>query len=304
MNLSRSLPVTARSDRSTRGRAAGWARRLLHRKTALVAGVTLIIVAGAAMGARVTAPYDPLEMHGQDRFADPSLRHWFGTDEVGRDLLSRVLYGTQVSLLVGLGSVLLSFVLGAAPGLVAGYRGGLLDDLVMRVFDGLLAFPGLLLALTIVAMLGPSLLNTALAIGIAGAPAVGRLTRAVALATKAQDYVLAARAIGSTDRRIVLRTILPNSMPPLIVQASLAVASAILSEAALSFLGLGVQPPGASLGLLLYTAYGFITQSWWYPVFPGLAIFLAVWSLNALGDGLRDALDPRLLQTRQVAVSR
>ena len=280
-----------------RGRVPNWAGRLFRRKPSALAGIVLAVVALSALAAPIVAPYDPLEMHPRDRFAAPSASYPLGTDESGRDLLSRIIHGAQVSVLVGLGAVATSFALGIAPGLLAGYRGGRVDDVIMRILDGFLAFPGLLLALTVVTMLGPSMVNATLAIGVVGAPAVARLTRAVVLVEKGRDYVLAARALGATDRRIAMRAIMPNCLAPLVVQASLAMAAAILTEAALSFIGLGIQPPWSSLGSLLYAAYGYISRSGWYVTFPGLAIFIIVWSLNVLGDGLRDALDPRLRTT-------
>jgi ABC-type dipeptide/oligopeptide/nickel transport system permease subunit len=236
-------------------------------------------------------------MHPRDRFAHPSFSYPFGTDESGRDLLSRVLYGGRVSILVGLGAVAVSFALGVLPGFVAAYRGGRTDSLIMRFLDGLMAFPGLLLALTVVAMLGPSMINATIAIGVVGAPIVARLTRAIVLVERRRDYVLAARAIGADDRRIAIHAIMPNCVAALVVQASLTMATAIQTEAALSFIGLGIQPPDSSLGSLLYAAYGYISKSGWYMIFPGLAIFITVWSLSVLGDGLRDSLDPRLRTT-------
>ena len=242
------------------------------------------------------APHDPLAINAKARFGGPSATYWLGSDELGRDLFSRILFGTRVSIVVGLSAVAITFLIGVPLGLIAGYRGRLTGDLIMRLMDVLLAIPGLLLALTLVATLGPSTVNATLAIGVMGVPGVARLTRAVVLVEGGLDYVLAARATGATDMRIALRTILPNCLPPLIVQASLTMAQAILIEAALSYIGLGVQPPWSSLGSLLYSGYGFISRSFSYITFPGLTIFLIVWSLNLLGDGLRDALDPRLRQ--------
>jgi ABC-type dipeptide/oligopeptide/nickel transport system permease subunit len=273
---------------------AAFSQALRRRKPAAAAAVILAVIVVSALAAPVLAPYDPLEMHGRARFQGPSTTYWLGTDETGRDLLSRMLYAARVSVLVGLGSVAITFVLGIPLGLTAGYRGGRTEDVIMRVMDVLLAVPGLLLALMLVATFGPSTVNATLAIGLMSVPGVARLTRAVVLSEKGRDYVLAARAMGASHARIALRAIFPNCIPPLIVQASLTMANAILIEAALSYIGLGVQPPWSSLGSLLYTAYGFISRSQWYVTFPGLVIFLVVWSLNLLGDGLRDAVDPRL----------
>jgi ABC-type dipeptide/oligopeptide/nickel transport system permease subunit len=290
-------PALDRLSRDDARRGPGWTRRLLRRKPSAVAAFLLTVVVAGALAAPLAAPYDPLEMHPRDRFAHPSWTYPFGTDETGRDLLSRVLYGARVSILVGLGAVAVSFAFGVLPGFVAAYRGGRTDAVIMRLLDGLLAFPGLLLALTVVAMLGPSMVNATLAIGVVGTPIVARLTRAVVLVERGRDYVLAARALGATDRRIAFRAIMPNCLAPLVVQASLTMAAAIQTEAALSFIGLGIQPPDSSLGSLLYAAYGYISRSGWYMIFPGLAIFTVVWSLSVLGDGLRDSLDPRLRTT-------
>ncbi len=271
-----------------------WAARLLRRRTAAVAAVLLAIVVGASLAAPLIAPYDPLQMHPAQRFSAPTANYWLGTDETGRDLLTRILFGARVSVLVGLGAVAISFLVGGPVGMLAGYRGGRTESLVMGGTDVLLAIPGLLLALTLVATLGPSTVNATIAIGCMGIPSVARLTRAVVMIERSRDYVLSAMASGATDLRIAALTILPNCVAPLIIQASLTMASAILIEAALSYVGLGVQPPWASLGSLLYTAYGYISRSAWYVAFPGLTIFVTVWSLNLLGDGLRDVLDPRL----------
>jgi len=286
-------PVVRRRE-TTASRHPHWTRRLLQRRPAAIAALVLVVIGAAALAAPVISPYDPLLMHPPDRFSGPSSTYWLGTDESGRDLFTRILYATRVSVLVGLGAVLMSFAAGTPLGLLAGYRGGRTESLIMGAMDVLLAIPGLLLALTLVATLGPSTVNATIAIGVMGVPTVARLTRAVVLVERGRDYVMAGRAIGATGVRIAVLAILPNCLPPLIVQGSLTTASAILIEAALSYLGLGVQPPWSSLGSQLYTAYGYIYQSDWYVVFPGLTIFLIVWSLNLLGDGLRDVLDPRL----------
>lgn len=272
------------------------AQTLRRRRPAAIAALVLTLIALAALLAPVIAPHDPLAINAKARFAGPSASYWLGSDELGRDLFSRILFGTRVTIVVGLSAVAITFLIGVPLGLIAGYRGRLTGDLIMRLMDVLLAIPGLLLALTLVATFGPSTVNATLAIGIMGVPGVARLTRAVVLVEGGLDYVLAARATGATDMRIAFRTILPNCLPPLIVQASLIMAQAILIEAALSYIGLGVQPPWSSLGSLLRSGYGFISRSFSYITFPGLTIFLIVWSLNLLGDGLRDALDPRLRQ--------
>jgi peptide/nickel transport system permease protein len=289
-------PVPAERTRTNPTGVSALARTLRKRRPAALATLILTIIIAMALLAPWIAPHDPLEMHAKERFSAPTLTYWLGTDESGRDLLSRMLFAARVSILVGLAAVAITFVLGVPLGLIAGYRGGRTGDVIMRAMDVMLAIPGILLALMLVATFGPSTVNATLAIGIMAVPGVARLTRAVVLVEQGRDYVLAARSSGATEIRIALRTILPNCLPPLIVQASLTMAVAILIEASLSYMGLGVQPPWSSLGSMLYTAYGFISRSYWYITFPGLTIFLIVWSLNQLGDGLRDALDPRLRQ--------
>jgi peptide/nickel transport system permease protein len=219
--------------------------------------------------------------------------HLFGTDEIGRDVLARVIWGSRASLLAGLVSVMLALALSVPIGLVSGYVGGILDGTIMRLIDAMLAIPFLILAIALAAFLGPSLTNAMIAIGISQIPIFARLTRGQVLSVKHEDYVEAARAVGNPQYRIVLRHILPNIVPPLLVQATLATAAAIIAEASLSFLGLGQQPPNPSWGSMLNTAKNFMTQAPWMAIWPGLAIFSLVLSLNLFGDGLRDALDPR-----------
>jgi ABC-type dipeptide/oligopeptide/nickel transport system permease subunit len=230
----------------------------------------------------------------QDRFQAPSARYLLGTDELGRDLLSRVIYGARASFLVGIVAVAIGLFCGVPLGLAAGYYRGQIDDAIMRLLDAMLAFPGIILALAIVSVLGPSLLNVMLAVGIVAIPAYGRITRGAVLAVRGQEFVLAARAIGAGDGRLMLRAILPNCLSPLLVQASIGFANAILAETTLSFLGVGLQPPTPSWGTMLDTGRKYLGQTAWYSVSAGGAVFLAVLSLNLLGDGLRDALDPRL----------
>jgi peptide/nickel transport system permease protein len=223
----------------------------------------------------------------------PSLPHPFGTDEIGRDVLARVIWGARASLFAGLVSVSLALAAGVPIGLVSGYLGGVVDGALMRAIDAMLAIPFLILAIALAAFLGPSLTNAMIAIGISQTPIFARLTRGQVLAVKHEEYVEAARAVGNPHYRIVLRHILPNIVPPLLVQATLAAAAAIIAEASLSFLGLGEQPPDPSWGSMLNTAKNFISQAPWMALWPGLAIFTLVLSLNLFGDGLRDALDPR-----------
>ena len=268
-------------------------RRFKRRKGAVIALVVIaIFVAGAAL-APLISPYDPdLQTWTAVRKA-PSALHWFGTDDVGRDVLSRVIYGARASLLAGVISVAIALLVGVPIGLISGYVGGFVDALFSRITDALLACPFLILAIALAAFLGPSLGNAMIAIGITTTPIFMRLTRGQVMAVKVEDYVEAARAVGNPHWRIALRHILPNIMPALLVQATLSVAAAIIAEAALSFLGLGQQPPAPSWGSMLNAAQRFLVTAPWMAIWPGLAIFLTVLSFNLVGDGLRDALDPR-----------
>lgn len=246
-----------------------------------------------ALFAPWVAPHDPLTTSWSAVRHAPSAHYLFGTDEIGRDVLSRVIWGTRASLLAGLVSVCISLAFGVPVGLAAGYLGGWVDALISRITDAMLACPFLILAIALAAFLGPSLTNAMIAIGISATPIFVRLTRAQVLAVKVEDYVEAARAVGNSHLRIALRHILPNVVAPLIVQATLAIAAAVIAEASLSFLGLGQQPPAPSWGSMLNTAKNYIDNAPWMSVWPGLSIFLLVLSFNLLGDGLRDAFDPR-----------
>lgn len=282
--------------RAQRGTWRGWTalHAVTRRQTALIGLIIVGLVVVAAVLAPVIAPYPPTQMHARDRLQGPSGAYWFGTDESGRDLFSRILYGARISAVAAAASTGLALAIGVPVGLVAGYRGGRLDDVLMRILDGFLAIPPILLALTLLAALGPSQINVILAVGALGMPLSARITRAAVLVERERDYTLAARATGATDRYIMWQILLPNCLAPLIVTASLLAANAILLEAALSFLGLGVQPPAASWGVLLQIGYGYMSHNGWYVTIPGLCIFFLVWSLNVLGDALRDGLDPRL----------
>jgi peptide/nickel transport system permease protein len=255
-------------------------------------GVVVFFILLALLAPGV-APYDPVATTWGAVRKAPSAAHWFGTDEIGRDVLARVIWGTRASLLAGVVSVSISLAFGVPIGLTAGYLGGWIDALISRMTDAMLACPFLILAIALAAFLGPSLTNAMIAIGISATPIFIRLTRAQVLHVKVEDYVEAARAVGNSHLRIALRHILPNIVPPLIVQATLAVAAAIIAEAALSFLGLGQQPPAPSWGSMLNTAKNYIDNAPWMAIWPGLSIFLLVLSFNLLGDGLRDAFDPR-----------
>jgi peptide/nickel transport system permease protein len=247
----------------------------------------------AGLLAPLISPYSPYDNDLANVMATPSSLHWFGTDELGRDILARVIYGARASLLAGAISVGIALSIGVPLGLLSGYRGGFIDALISRMTDAMLACPFLILAIALAAFLGPSLGNAMIAIGISATPIFVRLTRGQVMSVKVEDYVEAARAMGNPRWRIALFHILPNIMPALLVQATLSIAAAIIAEAALSFLGLGQQPPAPSWGSMLNAAQRFLTNAPWMAVWPGLAIFLVVLSFNLVGDGLRDALDPR-----------
>src|SRR5512132_2512292 len=268
-------------------------RRLLRRRGAMLGLVIVVFFVVLAVFAPYIAPYDPVATSWSAVRIAPSAQYWFGTDEIGRDVLSRVVWGARASLLAGLVSVCISMALGVPIGLLAAYAGGWTDGLISRFTDSMLAVPFLILAIALAAFLGPSLTNAMIAIGVSATPIFIRLTRAQVLAVKVEDFVEAAKAVGNPHWRIALRHILPNVLPPLIVQATLATAAAIIAEASLSFLGLGQQPPAPSWGSMLNTAKNFVDQAPWMAIWPGLSIFLLVLSFNLLGDGLRDALDPR-----------
>ena len=267
--------------------------RLLRRRGAMLGLAIVVLFVLLALLAPLIAPYDPLEASWSAVRKAPSAQYLFGTDEIGRDVLSRVIWGARASLLAGLVSVCIAIALGVPIGLLAGYVGGWTDGLISRFTDAMLAVPFLILAIALAAFLGPSLTNAMIAIGVSATPIFIRLTRGQVLSVKVEDYVEAARAIGNPHWRIALRHILPNILPPLIVQATLAIAAAIIAEASLSFLGLGQQPPAPSWGSMLNTAKNYVDNAPWMAIWPGMSIFLLVLSFNLLGDGLRDALDPR-----------
>ena len=267
--------------------------KFLGNRAAIFGGVFVVIFVLLAVFAPLIAPYDPLATSFTAIRGAPSAAHWFGTDELGRDVFSRMAFGARASLLAGVVSVAIALIVGVPFGLLAGFFGGWTDMAISRVADALLAIPFLILAIALAAFLGPSLTNAMIAIGLSGTPIFARLARAQTLSVAAEDYVEGARAIGLPNRWILIRYIFPNILPPLIVQATLAIATAIIAEASLSFLGLGQQPPDPSWGSMLNTAKNFMSQAPWMSIFPGSAIFLLVLGFNLLGDGLRDALDPR-----------
>lgn len=274
------------------GRLASW-RLLARNPVTLVSALVLIVVACVAVTANWIVPFGINDVDVPNALQPPSGSHWFGTDELGRDVLSRVLVATQASMRIAVVSVAFAVIVGVTVGLIAGYRGGWLDTVLMRVVDVMFAFPVLLLALAVVAILGPGVTTTILAIGIVYTPIFARVARASTLGVRTEPYVSVSRAMGAGDLYILSRHILPNIAGPLIVQTSLSLAFAILSEAALSFLGLGIQPPQPSLGRMIFDSQGFVTMAWWMAVFPGAAIFVIVLAFNLFGDGLRDVLDPK-----------
>ena len=268
-------------------------RRLMRRGGAMFGLAVVLFFVLIALLAPWLAPYDPVGTSWSAVRAAPTSAHLFGADELGRDVLSRVIWGARASILAGVVSVSISLALGVPVGMLAGYLGGWVDALLSRITDAMLAVPFLILAIALAAFLGPSLGNAMIAIGVTTTPIFIRLTRGQVMAVKVEDYVEAARAIGNPRWRIALFHILPNIVAPLIVQATLAIAAAVIAEASLSFLGLGQQPPAPSWGSMLNTAKNYMDNAPWMAIWPGLAIFLLVLSFNLLGDGLRDALDPR-----------
>lgn len=269
-------------------------KRLAKNRTALVGLITIGAFLLAGLLAPVIAPYDPYDPHLPSKLARPSSEHVLGCDELGRDLLSRILYGARISLFIGTISVSLGLLVGAPLGAISGFYGGKVDLIIQRFIDILMAFPGILLAIMVVSVLGVGLWNAMIAIGVVSIPVYTRLVRGSVLAIREQEYVQAARAIGASDARIILRHIVPNALGPIIVQSSLQVASAILWAAGLGFLGLGARPPLPEWGAMLSRGRVFIRVAPHATIFPGLAIMLSVLGFNLLGDGLRDLLDPRL----------
>jgi peptide/nickel transport system permease protein len=285
--------TTALPRRKRRGIA-----KFMRNRAAVFGAALVLLIVLMAVFAPWLSHYDPVQASFMTVRQAPSAVHWFGTDELGRDVLSRLLWGARASLLAGVVSVGIAVVIGVPLGLLAGYFGKLVDGVISRIADALLSIPFLILAIALAAFLGPSLTNAMAAIGISAMPRFVRLTRGQAITVKAEEYVEGARAIGLGHARIIVRYILPNVLPPIIVQASLTIATAIIAEASLSFLGLGQLPPAPSWGSMLNTAKDFVSQAPWMSIFPGIAIFLAVLGFNLLGDGLRDRYDPRLEDRR------
>lgn len=269
-------------------------RRLLRNPGSVIGAVILILLVLIALFAPYVTRYDPIEIVASERLQPPSTKYWFGTDSFGRDIYTRLAYGSRISLRMGIVSVTIATLLGVTSGLLAGFFGGRTDTLIMRFVDITLAFPGILLALVIIAVLGPSLFNAMVAVGISAAPTYARVTRGMVLKTKADVFVEAAICIGCRPQRIISRHILPNILGPLVVVATLGVAGAIIAGAALSFLGLGAVPPTPEWGLMLSSGRNYLRAAPWITTFPGLAIMVTVLAINLLGDGLRDALDPHM----------
>lgn len=278
---------------SRKSHAARFVRQFGRNRTAVIGLVLIVFITFVAIFAPWIAPQDPRRQVYTALMEPPSRQYPMGTDDLGRDTLSRVIYGSRASLPVGVFSMAFSSLIGVLLGLTAGYFGGRIDTVLMRIMDAVLAFPTLLLAIFLVSVLGPSLRNAMLAVVIVYIPSFARVTRANVLSVKEQEYVLSSTSVGATDWWIISRHALPNVMSPVIVQVSLGVAYAILLEASMSFLGMGIQPPTPAWGSMINQGRRFITQAWWLMVFPGLAIFLTVLSFNFLGDGLRESLDPR-----------
>ncbi|WP_173427522.1 ABC transporter permease [Mesobacillus campisalis] len=272
----------------------GMLKRFLQNKLAVVAGFFIVLLIGSALFAPAVAPYDPGAQDYTKIMNSPSAEHWMGTDEIGRDIFSRVIFGARVSLQAGLISVAIALGVGIPVGLIAGYYRGFLDEIIMRITDALLSFPSLVLALALAAVLGAGLENAMIAIGIVLTPNFIRLVRAEVLAHREREYVEAAKASGLRDWRVILVHIFPNTLAPMMVQATLAIASAIISEASLSYLGLGTQPPTPSWGAMLSAGQGYLADAPWIAIAPGIFIFLTVISINLFGDGVRDMLDPKL----------
>lgn len=269
-------------------------KRLLRQPSVVVGAVILLVLIVGAVFAPFLTPYEPAKISPREALQPPSLAHPLGTDHFGRDQLARLLYGGSLSLQVGLVAVAIGASIGVTLGAIAGYKGGWIDEIIARVIDVKLAFPGILLALGVVAVLGPDLMNLMIAVGVGTIPGFCRLVRGQVLAAREFDYVLAARTLGCRHARIVVRHILPNVIAPVVVYGTLAVAGAILAGASLNYLGMGAKPPTPEWGLMLAESRDQIRRAWWLATFPGLAIMLTVISINLLGDGLRDAFDPWL----------
>lgn len=288
------LPVPAR-----RRGLSGIITRLLGNRKGTFGLIVLFLLIVLAVFARQISPYDPYNLDVRNKLQGPSIAHLFGTDELGRDILSRVIFGSGVSLEIGLFAVTLAALVGVTTGLIAGYMGGIADAVIMRIWDTILAFPGIFLAIGLVSILGPGPSVAIFAVALTSMPTFARLTRSIAISTKEMEFVTAERALGVSDLQIIFRTILPNCLTPVIVNIAIAAPSAILMEASLSYLGLGSQPPEPSWGNMLQTAQVYISRAPTYGIFPGVALTLVVLGMNFFADGLQDALDPRRTRTQR-----
>lgn len=290
--------VNTQTKNKKRGQWSEAWRMLKRNKMAMLGLTIIVILVLLAVFADFIADYEEvaIKMNTSIRLQGPSRAHILGTDELGRDIFARIIHGARVSLKVGIIAVGIAIVIGGTLGAIAGFYGGKLDNIIMRIMDIFLAVPSILLAITIVSALGTSMINLMIAVGISSIPNYARIVRASVLSIKDQEFIEAARAIGAKDSRIILKHILPNSLAPVIVQGTLGVAGAILSTAGLSFIGLGIQKPAPEWGAMLSSGRPFLRDSWHVTTFPGIAIMITILSLNLLGDGLRDALDPRLKQ--------
>lgn len=277
-----------------RSRVLQMLRRLKKNKGASIGGILLIAISLSVIFAAAITTWDPIKQNYNDLLQGPSLAHWMGTDNYGRDVWSRVLHGGRLSLTVGMVSVVIGAVAGVTFGLLSGYYGGWVDGVIMRLMDAMLAFPGILMAMTVVAILGGSLTNVMIAVGISSVPGFARLVRGSVLSAKENEYVMAARVTGCGSGRIMVVHILPNVFAPLLTYATLRISTSIIAAASLNFLGLGAQRPTPEWGVMLADGRDYMRQYWWLSTFPGLAIMVTTLSINMLGDGLRDALDPRL----------
>ena len=296
--MSTNTSTVAKTTPKERSQLAEVWRRLKKNRMAMMGLFIIFLLLLMVIFADVMFNYDEvvIKQNVANRMQPPSSEHWLGTDEFGRDILARIVHGSRVSLAVGVIAVAISLAIGGTLGAVAGYYGGVLDNVIMRIMDIFLAVPSLLLSMTIVAALGPSMVNLMLAISISSMPGYARIVRSSVLTVKDQEFVEAARCIGSRDWQIILFQIIPNCMAPIIVQATLKVAGAILSTSSLSFLGLGVKPPAPEWGSMLSGGRAYLRDAWYITMFPGLAIMITILALNLFGDGLRDALDPKLKQ--------
>ncbi|WP_425440932.1 nickel transporter permease [Sediminibacillus albus] len=270
--------------------------RLVKSKTSFIGLCIILLLIVIAIMAPIVATHSPTDQQLLNRYLAPSAEHWLGTDELGRDIFSRIVYGTRISIQIGVIAVGISAVIGILLGGIAGYFGRWIDQVIMRIIDIMMAFPSILLAIALVAVLGPSLTNAMIAVGIVGVPQFARIVRSTVLSVKETEYIEAARAIGAKNNRILFQHVLPNCLAPIIVQATLSVGTAILDAAGLSFLGMGAQPPSPEWGAMLSDGRAALQTAPWVVAFPGLAIFFVVLGFNLFGDGLRDALDPRLKQ--------